>query len=205
VARAIVEADVVVTCQAQDPLQGGHHRALKNWSGSRQQGISAPPRSGLAPGGDCYPGGSVLKRAIESRSISRPRERSGDARVRVEHDRRRPGPDRAADGDETGVEGAWSATTRSGDVPRSERILNYGRPRHARADAERRVLHVVDATVRGRQRPSLCEPLELACCSAAAIRPGRLVGAHLLGYDPHRVALARERSRLPLADRSVRA
>ena len=210
VARAIVEADVVVNVpKLKTHCKAGITAALKNLVGINGNKEFLPHHrvGGSRRGGDCYPGGSVLKRAIEaaldrSNLARSPGARAfawsatGDVLGRILHRM----------GDEIGVEGAWSGND---TVWRTcldlNRILHYGRLDGTLADtAQRRVLHVVDAMVAGQgDGPLAPEPLHLGLLLGGA-NPAAVdwVGAHLLGYDPRRVALAREafgRFRWPIA------
>ena len=200
VARAIVEADVVVNVpKLKTHCKAGITSALKNLVGINGNKEFLPHHrvGGSRHGGDCYPGGSVLKRAIEvaldqSNLASAPGTRAfawsatGDVLGRIAQ----------LMGDEVGVEGAWSGND---TVWRTcldlNRILNYGRTDGTLAETpQRRVLHVVDAMVAGQgDGPLAAEPLELGLLLGGG-NPAAVdwVGAHLLGYDPHRVALARE-------------
>ena len=200
VARAIVEADVVVNLpKLKTHCKAGITSALKNLVGINGNKEFLPHHrvGGSRHGGDCYPGGSVLKRAIEvaldqSNLADAPGTRAfawnatGDVLGRILQRM----------GDEIGVEGAWSGND---TVWRTcldlNRILHYGRPDGTLAEmAQRRVLHVVDAMVAGQgDGPLAPEPLNLELLLGGG-NPAAVdwVGAHLLGYDPRRVALARE-------------
>jgi uncharacterized protein (DUF362 family) len=210
VARAIVEADVVVNVpKLKTHCKAGITSALKNLVGINGNKEFLPHHrvGGSLHGGDCYPGGSVLKRAIEvaldrSNLAPAPGTRAfawsatGDVLGRI----------LLRMGDEIGVEGAWSGND---TVWRTcldlNRILHYGRPDGTLADTpQRRVLHVVDAMVAGQgDGPLAPEPLGLGLLLGGG-NPAAVdwVGAHLLGYDPRRVALTREafgRFRWPIA------
>lgn len=200
VARAIVEADVVVNVpKLKTHCKAGITGALKNLVGINGNKEFLPHHrvGGARHGGDCYPGGSVLKRAIEvaldqSNLADSPGTRafawSATADVLGRIAQRL--------GDEIGVEGAWSGND---TVWRTcldlNRILHYGRPDGTLAEtAQRRVLHVVDAMVAGQgDGPLAPEPLNLGLLLGGG-NPAAVdwIGAHVLGYDPRRVALARE-------------
>ncbi|HXL46672.1 MAG TPA: DUF362 domain-containing protein [Candidatus Binatia bacterium] len=200
VARAIIDADVVINVpKLKTHCKAGITNALKNLVGINGNKEYLPHHrvGGSRHGGDCYPGGSVLKRAIEialdqSNLAPAPGTRAfawnatGDFLGRLAQ----------LMGDEVGVEGAWSGND---TVWRTcldlNRILHYGRTDGTLAETpQRRVLHVVDAMVAGQgDGPLAAEPLELGVLLGGG-NPAAVdwVGAHLLGYDPHRVALARE-------------
>jgi len=210
VARAIIEADVVVNLpKLKTHCKAGITGALKNLVGINGNKEFLPHHriGGARHGGDCYPGGSVLKRAIEaaldqSNLADSPGARafawSATADVLGRIAQRL--------GDEIGVEGAWSGND---TVWRTcldlNRVLLYGRPDGTLAEtAQRRVLHVVDAMVAGQgDGPLAPEPLHLGLLLGGG-NPAAVdwIGAHVLGYDPRRVALAREafgRFRWPIA------
>jgi uncharacterized protein (DUF362 family) len=200
VARAIIEADVVVNVpKLKTHCKAGITGALKNLVGINGNKEYLPHHrvGGSHRGGDCYPGGSVLKRAIEvamdqSNLAPAPGTRAfawnatGDVLGRLAQWM----------GDEVGVEGAWSGNDTVWRMCLDlNRILSYGRTDGTLAETpQRRVLHVVDAMVAGQGNgPLFAEPLELGLLLGGS-NPAAMdwVGAHLLGYDPRRVALARE-------------
>jgi uncharacterized protein (DUF362 family) len=200
VARAIIEADVVVNVpKLKTHCKAGITGALKNLVGINGNKEYLPHHrlGGSHRGGDCYPGGSVLKRAIEvamdqSNLAPAPGTRAfawnatGDVLGRLAQWM----------GDEVGVEGAWSGNDTVWRMCLDlNRILSYGRTDGTLAETpQRRVLHVVDAMVAGQGNgPLFAEPLELGLLLGGN-NPAAMdwVGAHLLGYDPRRVALARE-------------
>ena len=200
VARAIIEADVVVNVpKLKTHCKAGITGALKNLVGINGNKEYLPHHrvGGSHRGGDCYPGGSVLKRAIEvamdqSNLAPAPGTRAfawnatGDVLGRLAQWM----------GDEVGVEGAWSGNDTVWRMCLDlNRILSYGRTDGTLDETpQRRVLHVVDAMVAGQGNgPLFAEPLELGLLLGGS-NPAAMdwVGAHLLGYDPRRVALARE-------------
>lgn len=210
VARDIIEADVVINLpKLKTHKKAGVTNALKNLIGINGNKEFLPHHrlGGSADGGDCYPGGDPVKRALEfvydqanaTRSIAARRVLRLGTRAlqRVLH----------AKGDELGVEGAWSGND---TIWRTcldlNRILLYGRTDATLADEpQRTVVHLVDAVVAGHgDGPLRAEPfplgLLLAGENAAAVD---LVGARLLGYAPERipiVAHAFDRFRWPLTD-----
>lgn len=213
VARDIIDADVVVNLpKLKTHKKAGITCALKNLIGINGNKEFLPHHrlGGSSGGGDCYPGNHPVKRALEfaldqsnaTRSISARRVLSLGTRVlhRILHEQ----------GDELGVEGAWSGND---TIWRTcldlNRVLLYGRTDGTLAGArQRRVVHLVDAIMAGHgDGPLSPEPLPmgliLAGESAAAVD---LVGARLLGYDPARipiVAHAFDRFRWPLTDFSA--
>lgn len=210
VARDIIDANVVVNVpKLKTHKKAGITNALKNLIGINGNKEFLPHHrlGGSATGGDCYPGGSPIKRALEfvydqmngTRSLAKRRVlRLGSRTLQgVLH----------RTGDRLGVEGSWSGND---TIWRTcldlNRILLYGRPDGTLADTpQRRVVHVVDAVVAGHgDGPLRAEPLPLslllAGSNAAAVDH---VGARLLGYDPARlpiVAHAFDRFRWPIAD-----
>ncbi|HEX8501617.1 MAG TPA: DUF362 domain-containing protein [Pyrinomonadaceae bacterium] len=211
VAREALEADVVINLpKLKTHMKAGVTCALKNLIGVNGNKEFLPHHrlGGSARGGDCYPGASPVKRALEyvfDRQNEAASEAAGRAWAgaatqlyRVLH---RTG------GDRLGVEGSWSGND---TIWRTcldlNRVLLYGRPDATMADApQRRVLHVVDAVVAGQGNGPLApQPLPLGLLlageSAAAVD---YVGARLLGYEPERVPVVRhafDAFRWPLAD-----
>jgi hypothetical protein len=111
-----------------------------------------------------------------------------------------------AQGDRTGTDGSWSGND---TIWRTcldlNRILLYGRDDGTiRDEVQRRVIHVADAVVAGQGNGPLApDPLNmgliLGANNAAAMD---WVGAHLLAYDPEKIALVRhafDQFRWPIA------
>jgi uncharacterized protein (DUF362 family) len=209
VARAVIDADVIINMpKLKTHKKAGITCALKNLIGINGNKEYLPHHriGGSEAGGDCYPGSSFLKRALEftsdrehmSRSFALSRVWHGAA-VQVQ---------RALHlmGDQLGTEGSWSGND---TIWRTcldlNRILLYGRADATLADTpQRRVLNVVDAIVAGQgDGPLSPQPLPmgliLAGQNAAAVD---WVGAHLLGYEPLKISIVREafrKFRWPLA------
>src|ERR671920_1409021 len=209
VAREVLEADVVINLpKLKTHMKAGVTCALKNLIGINGNKEFLPHHrlGGSANGGDCYPGGSTIKRALEyvfdrqntSQSHAASRAWAGAATqlYRVLH---RTG------GDRLGIEGAWSGND---TIWRTcldlNRILLYGRADASMAETpQRRVVHIVDAVVAGQGNGPLApQPLDLGLLlageNAAAVD---FVGARLLGYEPGRVSIvshALEEFRWPL-------
>lgn len=209
VAREVIEADVVVNMpKLKTHKKAGITCALKNLIGINGNKEFLPHHrvGGAASGGDCYPGASPVKRALEyaldrqNSTDDATTQRAIGYATRVLY--------KAASmlGDELGVEGSWSGND---TIWRTcldlNRILLYGRLDGSLADTpQRQVLNVVDAVVGGHgDGPLAPQPLPLGMvltgASSAAVD---WVGAHLLGYDPVRIPISREafgRFRWPLA------
>ncbi|HEX8355149.1 MAG TPA: DUF362 domain-containing protein, partial [Pyrinomonadaceae bacterium] len=210
VARDVLEADVVVNLpKLKTHMKAGVTCALKNLIGINGNKEYLPHHrlGGSEQGGDCYPGGSKIKRALEyvfDRQNTAPTAAEGRAWAsaatqlyRVLH---RTG------GDRLGIEGSWSGND---TIWRTcldlNRVLLYGRADATLAERpQRRVVHVVDAVVAGQGNGPLApQPLALGLllageCAAAV----DYVGALLLGYEPARVPVVRhafDRFRWPLA------
>jgi uncharacterized protein (DUF362 family) len=199
IARDVLEADVIINLpKLKTHKKAGVTCALKNLIGinGNKEYLPHHRSGGSSSGGDCYPGTSIVKRALEY-TLDRQNQAASFAagklwqelainlaRVSV----------RA--GDELGVEGSWSGNDtiwRTGlDL---NRILLYGRADATVADvAQRRVLHLVDAVVAGQGDGPLSPdalPMGLIFMggNAAAVD---WVGAHLLGYDPDQIRIVRE-------------
>lgn len=199
VAREVIEADVIINLpKLKTHKKAGVTCALKNLIGINGNKEYLPHHrlGGAATGGDCYPGESKVKRVLEFVA-----------------DRQNLTESRAAghvwhgftyvltrlswmQGDKVGYEGSWSGND---TIWRTcldlNRILLYGRADATLGDEpQRRVLHLVDAVVAGQGNGPLSpDPLPmgmlLAGQNAAAVD---WVGAYLLGYEPRRIAIARE-------------
>jgi len=199
IAREILEAQVIVNLpKLKTHQKAGITCALKNLIGINGNKEYLPHHriGGLELGGDCYPGSSDLKRALE-----------------FIHDRQNMTKSHAAGriwrtaanqfyrllrlkGDEFGIEGSWSGND---TIWRTcldlNRILLYGTPQGMMAEeVQRRVIHITDAIVAGQGKGPLSpEPLPLglivAGANAAAVD---WIGAHLLGYSPENIPIVRE-------------
>jgi uncharacterized protein (DUF362 family) len=199
VAKDVLEADVVINLpKLKTHKKAGVTCALKNLIGINGNKEYLPHHrlGGANLGGDCYPGDSRIKRMLEyaadQQNLSGPgtlgRVWGGVATQlnRMLH----------LMGDNLGIEGSWSGNDtiwRTGlDL---NRILLYGRLDGSMADdAQRRVIHVVDAIVAGQgDGPLAPQPLALSLLfggsSAAAVD---WIGAQLLGYDPEQISIVRE-------------
>jgi uncharacterized protein (DUF362 family) len=208
VTRDILDADVVVNLpKLKTHKKAGITCALKNLIGINGNKEYLPHHrlGGAADGGDCYPGGSVVKRALElaydrmNAQGGRAATRGWSAAARVLH------RVAAMRGDRLGVEGSWSGND---TIWRTcldlNRILIYGRADGSMADQpQRRVLTIVDAVIAGQgDGPLAPQPapmgLLFAGQNAAAIDR---VGAGLLDYDPDLIPIVRhafDRFRWPL-------
>lgn len=199
VAKDVMDADVVINLpKLKTHKKAGITCALKNLIGINGNKEYLPHHrlGGQKSGGDCYPGGSPVKRALEyvldqqntaaSLTAGKVWHQVGTQLNRVLH----------LMGDNLGIEGSWSGNDtiwRTGlDL---NRILLYGTAQGTMGDApQRRVVHLVDAVVAGQgDGPLAPQPLPmgliLAGSNAAAVD---WVGARLLGYDPQRVPIVRE-------------
>jgi uncharacterized protein (DUF362 family) len=208
VAREVIESDVIVNLpKLKTHQKAGLTCALKNLIGINGNKEYLPHHrvGGSTAGGDCYPGASSVKRALEfaydqlNGSNWDTTRRAWAAGTRI------LGRVSRMTGDRLGVEGSWSGND---TIWRTcldlNRILLYGRCDGTLADApQRSVLNVVDAVIAGQgDGPLSPEPLKLGLLlaggSSAAVD---WVAAHLLGYDPQRIPIAREafgRFRWPL-------
>ncbi|MFY9554433.1 MAG: DUF362 domain-containing protein, partial [Blastocatellia bacterium] len=209
VTKDVIDADVVINLpKLKTHRKAGVTCALKNLIGINGNKEYLPHHriGGSETGGDCYPGDSRIKRALEY-TLDRQNMASSFAAARVWRQVATQ-LDRVSSvgGDRLGVEGSWSGNDtvwRTGlDL---NRILLYGRSDGTLADMpQRQVIHLVDAVIAGQgDGPLRPEPLPLglifAGTNAAAVD---WVGAQLLGYDPHRIPIAREafgRIRWPIA------
>jgi hypothetical protein len=199
VARDIIEADVVINLpKLKTHKKAGVTCALKNLIGinGNKEYLPHHRTGGSETGGDCYPGASPIKRALEY-SLDRQNQAATPAAGRV-WQTISTNLDRAARlmGDRVGVEGSWSGND---TIWRTcldlNRILTYGRTDAGLADEpQRRVIHIVDAVVAGQgDGPLAPEPLALGLLLAGENAPAvDWVSAQLLAYDPQRISIARE-------------
>ena len=210
VAREVMDADVIINLpKLKTHKKAGITCALKNLIGINGNKEYLPHHrvGGSDAGGDCYPGRSPMKRALEFALDQQnlPRSRAG-ARLWKGVGRILDVGLRRVQGDSLGVEGSWSGND---TIWRTcldlNRILLYGRADGTLADQpQRRVLHLVDAIVAGQgDGPLSPEPLPLGLLlagrSAAAVD---WVGSRLLGYEPEQIPITRhafDRFRWPIA------
>lgn len=199
VARDVIDADVIINLpKLKTHKKAGVTCALKNLIGINGNKEYLPHHrvGGSESGGDCYPGGSLVKRALEytldrqnqssSFAIGKLWSTASTQLHRVSH----------LMGDPHDVEGSWSGND---TIWRTcldlNRILLYGRADATLAHAlQRRVLHVVDAVVAGHgDGPLRPQPLPLGVIlvggNASAID---WIGAELLGYNARLISVARE-------------
>lgn len=210
VSREVIAADVIVNLpKLKTHKKAGITAALKNLIGINGNKEFLPHHrvGGSEVGGDCYPGRSRVKRALEftldqlNRTTQRPRQRAWHLSERVLNRLAR------ASGDQLGVEGSWKGND---TIWRTcldlNRILRYGRlDGTLAAEPQRAVVNIVDAVMAGQgDGPLSPEPLPLGLVIAGANSAAvDLAGALLLGYEPSAVSIVREafgRFRWPLAD-----
>jgi hypothetical protein len=199
VARDVIESDVVINLpKLKTHKKAGLTCALKNLIGINGNKEYLPHHrlGGTLRGGDCYPGSSSVKRALEY-AHDRQNTTVSVAMSRFWHGLTLPlNRMLHRKGDQLGIEGSWSGND---TIWRTcldlNRILLYGRS-DATLSGEpvRRVIHVVDSVVAGQgDGPLSPQPLPLGLVfageNAAAVD---LVGALLLGYDPERIPIIRE-------------
>jgi uncharacterized protein (DUF362 family) len=199
VARDVLEADVVINLpKLKTHKKAGMTSALKNLIGINGNKEYLPHHrvGGSVSGGDCYPGKSSIKRALE---YAYDRQNTSESLTEAKMwqtlgsqlDRAR-----RLSGDEFGVEGSWSGND---TIWRTcldlNRVLLYGRTDGTMAETvQRKTIHLVDAVIAGQgDGPLAPQPLQLgivlAGSNAAAID---FVGARLLGYNPQRIPITRE-------------
>jgi uncharacterized protein (DUF362 family) len=210
VARAVLDADVVINLpKLKTHKKAGITCALKNLIGINGNKEFLPHHriGGASLGGDCYPGANPLKRSLEF-VLDRQNSTARPALGKVWHGLGAQ-LERAARlaGDSLGVEGSWSGNDTVWRTALDlNRVLLYGLPGATVADSPARlVVHIADAVVAGQGDGPLAPEalpmgLLLGAANAAAMD---WVGAHLLGYDPARVSIAREafgRFRWPLTN-----
>lgn len=195
IAREIIAADVVINLpKLKTHKKAGITCALKNLIGINGNKEYLPHHrvGGSEVGGDCYPGRSPAKRALEFaldrlNSADHPAaKRSWNLTKRV--------LDRVTRDDELGVEGAWHGND---TIWRTcldlNRILMYGRLDGTLADVpQRRVVSITDAMIAGQgDGPLSPEPVNLGMIVAGA-NPAAVdwVGSQVLGYAAERIPIS---------------
>jgi len=220
VAKEVVEADIIINLpKLKTHRKAGITCALKNLIGINGNKEYLPHHrlGGSQSGGDCYPGNGVVKRALEYLSDQQNLASSYAAGMLWRLLFAVFARTSRAQGDRTGTDGSWSGND---TIWRTcldlNRILLYGRSDGTRNagkmtngimldEIQRRVIHVADAVVAGQGNGPLApDPLNLGLIlganNAAAMD---WVGAHLLAYDPEKIALVRhafDQFRWPIAD-----
>jgi uncharacterized protein (DUF362 family) len=199
VAREVLDADVIINLpKLKTHKKAGLTCALKNLIGINGNKEYLPHHrlGGSETGGDCYPGASKVKRALEyvmdrqNLTTSLPAGLLWHCLDAVLSRTLR------LQGDRFDVAGSWSGND---TIWRTcldlNRILLYGGLDGSMADKrQRRVFHVVDAVVAGQgDGPLAPDPLPLgfvlAGDSAVAVD---WVAAHCLAYDPFKIPLLRQ-------------
>jgi uncharacterized protein (DUF362 family) len=199
VAREVIEADVIINLpKLKTHKKAGMTCALKNLIGINGNKEYLPHHriGGSESGGDCYPGGSRIKRALEY-VFDRQNMASSFAAARVWSEvATNLNRLSALNGDRVGVEGSWSGNDTIWRTALDlNRVLLYGCEDASLADVpQRRLVHLVDAVVAGQgDGPLSPSPLPIGLIfggtNGAAVD---WVGAYLLGFDPKRIPIARE-------------
>jgi uncharacterized protein (DUF362 family) len=209
IAKDVLEADLVINLpKLKTHKKAGVTCALKNFIGINGNKEYLPHHrlGGSLTGGDCYPGGSQVKLALEhiadrqNLAISYWRGMLWHALAY--------GLSRFArlQGDRLGIDGSWSGND---TIWRTcldiNRALLYGKPDATMAETvQRRVIHIVDAVVAGQGNGPLAPdplPMGLLLGSESAVATD-WVGARLLAYEPEKIPIvwrAFEKFRWPLA------
>ena len=209
IAREVLEADVVINLpKLKTHKKAGVTCALKNSIGINGNKEYLPHHriGGSATGGDCYPGSSVAKLALEHVADRQNRASSSATAMMWHAFAFALSRVTRWKGDRLGIDGSWSGND---TIWRTcldiNRILLYGRAEATMAEVpQRRVLHLVDAVVAGHGDGPLASdalPMGLLLASENPVAMD-YVGALLLGYDPCRIPIVRrafERFRWPLA------
>jgi len=199
VAKDVIDADVIINLpKLKTHKKAGVTCALKNLIGINGNKEYLPHHrvGGSETGGDCYPGSSRVKRALEY-SLDRQNMTTSFAAARLWHGVAE-NLDRLASlgGDRLGVEGSWSGNDtvwRTGlDL---NRVLLYGCPDGTLSSTpQREMIHLVDAVIAGQgDGPLRPQPLPLGLVLGGRSAPAvDRIGAYLLGYDPKQIPIVRE-------------
>lgn len=199
VAREVLDADVIINLpKLKTHKKAGITCALKNLIGINGNKEYLPHHriGGAATGGDCYPGGSRIKGTLE---FFADRQNTSDSFAIAKMWRGLSLPlfrTLRMMGESLDVEGSWSGND---TIWRTcldlNRILLYGRADGTLAgEPQRRVVHIVDAVVAGQgDGPLAPQALPMGLMFAGS-NPAAVdwSGAHLLGYDPSKITIARE-------------
>lgn len=208
VTKDVLEADLVINLpKLKTHKKAGVTCALKNSIGinGNKEHLPHHRMGGSMTGGDCYPGGSRVKLALEH-VADRQNLTSSLGRGMFWH-ALAYGLSRISrfQGDRLGIDGSWSGND---TIWRTcldiNRILLYGRPDATMAQSlQRRVIHVVDAVVAGQGNGPLAPDrlsMGLLLGSENAVATD-WVGARLLAYEPSKIPIvwrAFEKFRWPL-------
>lgn len=197
VAREIVDANVIINApKLKTHRKAGVTCALKNLVGINGNKEYLPHHriGGPGEGGDCYPEESVVKRSLERVLDMRNSTNAALSQRALGFVARGLQSIAHRQGDETGVEGAWSGNDTVWRMCLDlNRIVLYGRADGTIAPTpQRTVLSFVDAITAGQgDGPLAPVPLTmnrmLAGRSSAAID---VVGSRLLGYDERLIPIA---------------
>ena len=199
VARDVIDADVIINLpKLKTHKKAGVTCALKNLIGINGNKEYLPHHrvGGSEAGGDCYPGASGVKRALEY-TLDRQNMTTSFAAARLWHGVA-ANLERLASlqGDRFGVEGSWSGNDtvwRTGlDL---NRVLLYGCSDGTLASTpQREIIHIVDAVIAGQgDGPLRPQPLPLGLVLGGRSAPAvDWIGAFLLGYNPAQIPIVRE-------------
>lgn len=196
VAREVIEADVVVNLpKLKTHKKSGITGALKNLVGINGLKDYLPHhrKGGSARGGDCYPGGSPLKRAAEELLDHANRSPHPAVARLAEGFARAALAGEVALGGDGDVEGSWAGNDTVWRMCLDlQRILHYGRADGTlAATPQRRVVTITDGVVAGEGDGPLAPlamplgVLTFALSTAAA----EWAHALLMGMDPRRIPL----------------
>jgi hypothetical protein len=208
IAREAIEADIIINL----PKLKSHKKAcvtgaLKNLIGinGNKEFLPHHRKGGSAQGGDCYEGGSWIKRSAED-LLDAANRRSGRMRAgfllcataALVGVRRMGGND--------DVEGSWYG---NGTIWRTcldlDRIALYGRPDGSLGDTpQREIVTITDAIIGGDgEGPLSPGPVAAGFLTGARnLAAAEWVHALLMGFDPERIPVIREAFRIdayPLA------
>jgi len=199
VAREVLEADVIINLpKLKTHKKAGITCALKNLIGINGNKEYLPHHrvGGSRDGGDCYPGTSPIKHALEY-TLDRQNTAESHASAKL-WSQVSGGLTRISNlaGDRLGVEGSWSGNDTIWRTALDlNRIMLYGREDGGIADVpQRRVVHIVDAIIAGQgDGPLRPQPFPMGLifggANAAAVD---WIGACLLGYAPANIPIVRE-------------
>jgi uncharacterized protein (DUF362 family) len=199
VARDVIEADVVINIpKLKTHKKAGLTGALKNIVGinGHKEYLPHHRKGGSASGGDCYPGRSLVKKAVEELLDATNRARGPVVRPVLAAAVRGAMAFGRLVGLDSNYEGSWRGNDTVWRMCLDlQRILHYGKLDGTLSDqVQRRVLTITDAIVAGEgDGPLSPTPVDFGIMTLGANPPALdWVHAILMGLAPDSIPLIRE-------------
>jgi uncharacterized protein (DUF362 family) len=199
IAREVLEAQVVLNLpKLKCHVKAGVTGALKNLVGinGNKEYLPHHRKGGSESGGDCYAGGSWLKKRAEHLLDAANRREPGAFQAALARASERLAQLEEKLGGDSNLEGNWHGNDTVWRMCLDlQRILRYGTPKGAlEPRPQRRVLTLTDAIIAGEgEGPLAPDPVPAGFVSFAKnVAAAEWVHARLMGLDPERVPLVRE-------------